>query len=323
MSPNVTPGLRHRAALPRAARRRPRGRRLRGRDVQHRRPAGQRRLAEPGRAPADQVPDLPRRALALRRRQLLLGRRLRPAGRRRTPTRAASPRRRRRPARQEMAPWAHKVMLELREYANNGGKLLVDGRNVHQPFTANSASLSATGPYTWTPDKLFGFFYPPNNEGDDDLPGTAWQRSREISNDTWQNYLGVVGRQSGVGVDAATTTNSDQPEHHRAAPGRAEGRRPVRRHGAVHDRRRADGRPEPGRRRHAAAAGRASRCACATGARPTSRCARSASRPTTPPRSPTPTTGGAIISTRDAVTFGFGLEQVDRGHAQRARQARR
>ena len=78
----------------------------------------------------------------------------------------------------EMAPWAHKVMLELREYANDGGKLLVDGRNVHQPFTSYSANLGATGPWTWTPDKLFGFFYPPNNEGDDDLPGTAWQRSR-------------------------------------------------------------------------------------------------------------------------------------------------
>ena len=37
----------------------------------------------------------------------------------------------------EMAPWSHKVMLELREYANNGGKLLVDGRNVHQTFTAS------------------------------------------------------------------------------------------------------------------------------------------------------------------------------------------
>ena len=100
----------------------------------------------------------------------------------------------------EMASWAHKVMLDLREYANNGGKLLIDGRNVHQPFTSTSSSLSATGPYTWTPDKLFGFYYPPNNEGDDDLPGTAWQRSRTISNDTWQNYLGVVGRQGGNGV---------------------------------------------------------------------------------------------------------------------------
>ena len=106
----------------------------------------------------------------------------------------------------EMSSWSHKVMLELREYANTGGKLLVDGRNVHQPFTSTQASLSATGPYTWTPDKIFGFYYPPNNEGDDDLPGTAWQRSRTISNDTWQNYLGVVGRQGGNGVTARSST---------------------------------------------------------------------------------------------------------------------
>ena len=46
----------------------------------------------------------------------------------------------------EMAPWAHKVLLELREYANNGGKLVVDGRNVHQTFTSTSSSLSAVGP---------------------------------------------------------------------------------------------------------------------------------------------------------------------------------
>ena len=114
----------------------------------------------------------------------------------------------------EMAPWAHKVLLELREYANNGGKLVVDGRNVHQTFTSTSSSLSAVGPYTWTPDKLFGFYYPPNNEGDDDLPGTAWQRSRTVSNDIWQNYLGVVGRQGGAGVsgtkfDTAPVTPSE------------------------------------------------------------------------------------------------------------------
>ncbi|MCQ7029767.1 hypothetical protein MRO55_25010, partial [Escherichia coli] len=85
-------------------------------------------------------------------------------------------------------------MLELRDYANEGGKLIVDGRNVHQAFTGTNANLGTTGPWTWTPDKLFGFYYPDGNQGDDDLPGTAWQRSRAVSNDTWQNYLGVIGR---------------------------------------------------------------------------------------------------------------------------------
>src|SRR4051812_27956180 len=107
---------------------------------------------------------------------------------------------------QEMAGWAHHVMLELRDFANEGGKLIVDGRNVHQPFTTDARggnsgnTLTAVGPYTWTPDKLYGFNYPPGNSGDDDLPGTAFQRSRAISNDTWQNYLGVIARQSGIGT---------------------------------------------------------------------------------------------------------------------------
>ena len=51
-----------------------------------------------------------------------------------------------------------------------------------------------------------GFYYPPNNSGDDDCPGTAYLRSRTISNDTWQNYLGVVGRQA---APASTGTKFD------------------------------------------------------------------------------------------------------------------
>ena len=92
-----------------------------------------------------------------------------------------------------LAPWAHKAMIALRDYLNEGGKLVVGGRNAHQ-WPIGSSNLSATGPYEWAPDKVFGFFYPESNGGDDDLPGTAFQRYRDISNDTWQNYLGVVGR---------------------------------------------------------------------------------------------------------------------------------
>ena len=54
----------------------------------------------------------------------------------RRPIRAASRPRRRRRARRRWRRWSHKVMLELRDYANKGGKLLVDGRNVHQAFTS-------------------------------------------------------------------------------------------------------------------------------------------------------------------------------------------
>ena len=143
---------------------------------------------------------------------------------------------------QEMAPWFHHAMLQLRDYANEGGKLIVAGRNVHQPATSTSTGLTATGPYTWTPDKLFGFNYPPNNGGDDDLPGTAFQRSRTSSNDTWQNYLGVVGRQGGVGATGQFV----------GMPVARQDGRPVRGHGELHAGCLLDGRPEPERRRQPA-----------------------------------------------------------------------
>ena len=207
-----------------------------------------------------------------------------------------------------MAPWFHHAMLELRDYANEGGKLIVAGRNVHQAFTSTQhRACRRTGPYTWTPDKLFGFYYPPNNGGDDDLPGTAFLRSRTTSNDTWQNYLGVVGRQGGVGVDRGTVSYA-------GAPVARQGRRPVRRHGADHasiDR--AGQRPEPERRRHAAAAAAHPAAPAQLGRggatnEPLRQERIEADYATDPAQN---ATGGAIISTRDAVTFGFGLEQVD------------
>ena len=62
------------------------------------------------------------------------------------------------------------------------------------------AQPADTPSYQWAPDEIPGFFYPANGGGDDDLPGTAFQRYRDISNDTWQNYLGAVGRQGGYGT---------------------------------------------------------------------------------------------------------------------------
>jgi hypothetical protein len=104
---------------------------------------------------------------------------------------------------QRLASWAHKTMIAMRDYLNEGGKAIVAGRNIHQ-WPTGGTGLSTTGPYDWAPDKLPGFFYPENNGGDDDLPGTAFQRYRDISNDTWQNYLGVVGRGTGSGYGAST-----------------------------------------------------------------------------------------------------------------------
>ena len=137
-------------------------------------------------------------------------------------------------------------MLELRDYPNEGGKLVVDGRNVHQAFASTSTEPDGDSAYTWTPDQLYGFNYPPNNSATTTCPGTAYQRSRTTSNDTWQNFLGVVGRQAGAGVTARRPT-----------PARRSPRRPAAIFAGmapVHGRRDRGQRPEPERRRHAAPA---------------------------------------------------------------------
>jgi hypothetical protein len=208
----------------------------------------------------------------------------------------------------EMAPWFHHAMLELRDYANEGGKLVVAGRNVHQAPTGTTSnqgttSLSATGPYTWTPDKLFGFYYPDNNGGDDDLPGTAFQRSRGTSNDTWQNYLGVSGRQGGIG----TTTSYAGAPVTPAATGLFAGMPAITIDSAAGNdpNQNADGTPLP----VAKAPIRLRNWAAANATNEPLRAERiEADYTTTPAQN---ASGGAIVSTRDSLTFGFGLEQVD------------
>ena len=204
---------------------------------------------------------------------------------------------------QEMSPWSHHLMLEMRDYANEGGKLIVDGRNIHQAFTSTSASLSATGPYSWTPDKIFGFYYPDGNQGDDDLPGTAWQRSRTISNDTWQNYLGVVGRASGAGV---TGTKFDTSPVTPKAGSLFDGMTPftVDTTAGNDPNQNADGTPLP----LAKSPLRLRNWSSISANEPLRQETVQADYATTPAQT---ANGGAILSTRDAVTFGFGLEQVD------------
>ncbi len=211
---------------------------------------------------------------------------------------------------QEMAPWAHKLMLELRDYANEGGKLIVDGRNIHQAMTGG-ATLGATGPYTWTPEKLFGFNYPPNNGGDDDLPGTAWQRSRTSSNDTWQNYLGVLGRQGGIG----TALNPQQPNTNPVLDdlpftpktgGLFDGMGTITldESNANDPNQTAAGAPLPQKRVPV----RLRNWSSSTPNEPLRQ--ETVQADFTAPAA-TAVGGGTILSTRDAVTFSFGLEQVD------------
>ncbi len=297
-SPNVNAGYAAAPALPGAARRRARGRRLRGRDASTstlRPPTAARRTASSTRRSSTRPPS------ACSRTSTRSTTTRATTSSRRTST-ETNPRRLSSATAQtgsfEMAPWAHKVMIELREYANEGGKLLVDGRNVHQTFTSNSASLSATGPYTWTPDKLYGFFYPPNNGGDDDLPGTAWQRSR----DDLQRHVAELPRRRRPSVGHRherararghppvppstnpSTNNNPLVSPYPVAPkagGILAGMAPlvIDQSATTDPNQAADGSALPQARKPAAPA--------RLGTARTSRCAPSASRPTTPRRSPT------------------------------------
>ena len=278
-SPNVTPGY-DTSSLPRAARLRAGGRRLRGRDLQHRRPAAPtvaRRTASSARRSSTR----PTSACS-RTSTRSTTTRATTSPRRSEPTRARLTLARRRAARLATRPRTGRtsVMLELRDYANEGGKLVVDGRNAHQPFTS-SAPADAPSPWPGRRTSCSASTTRRTTRGDDDLPGTAWLRPRQISNDVWQNYLGVVGRQGSATASPATKFDgAPVPTPRRpAACSRA-----WRRSRSTPPRQR----PEPDRGRHRRPRWPSRRCACATGAAspPRSRCARRRRRPTTPRRRP-------------------------------------
>ena len=198
-----------------------------------------------------------------------------------------------------LASWAHKTMIAMRDYLNEGGKAIVAGRNIHQ-WPTQQRSLSDTPQYDWAPDQLPGFFYPPGNAGDDNLPGTAFQRYRDISNDTWQNYLGAVGRQGGYGTSTFASGPAVEVE-----PGSVfEGMDPITIDiGSGND---------PNQDVNGVAQPRAKL--------PTRLYNWSGITPNEPLRqerveldfagASTTQTGGIALSTADTVTFGFGLEQV-------------
>ena len=204
-----------------------RGPRLRGLHVRRRQPAGQQRHAQRRRVPADQVPDQPRRALALRRGRLRVRRRLHPAGHHQheseaheqrddadrskemapgsttrcwscatTPTRAAS----------SSSPAATSIRPRRRPH-----------RTCRRPVRTRGRRTSSSGSTTRT-----------NNGGDDDLPGTAFQRSRPI---VQRHVAELPGRDRSPGGSAWR-----RPRRPRRSTDRAEGRRPVRRHGEHHRR---------------------------------------------------------------------------------------
>jgi hypothetical protein len=107
----------------------------------------------------------------------------------------------------EMASWSFKGWIALRDYMNEGGKVVFSGRNALQPFINTSTGLNSTGPYEYRSDPVYGFFYPPDNAGDDRRPHTAFQDLIPVSNDVAQYYFGATVRQGGYGT---TTFNASQ-----------------------------------------------------------------------------------------------------------------
>ena len=183
----------------------------------------------------------------------------------------------------EMAPWAHKVMLELREYANTGGKLLVDGRNVHQPFTSLQRESGRHRPVDLDAGQALRLLLSAEQRG---RRRPAGHRVAALAR-VLQRHLAELPRRDRTPVRhrrrrcrprptrATRTSRAPRSRPRPAACSTAWGRsrstptRPTTRT-----------RPRTGRRCRC----RASPRACATGARRTSRCAPSAWRPTTPRR---------------------------------------
>ena len=93
----------------------------------------------------------------------------------------------------------------LRNYMNDGGKVVVTGRNGWLQQLSTNTTLNTYSGYSWWQEPVYGFTYPPDQAGDDDRPHTAFFRELDISNDWAQWWLGVGARQGGAGT---TTYNA-------------------------------------------------------------------------------------------------------------------
>jgi hypothetical protein len=210
----------------------------------------------------------------------------------------------------EMASWAFKSWIALRDYLNEGGKVVFAGRNAHVPFLStppdppsNSAGgLNATGPYEYRSDQVYGFFYPPNNAGDDRRPHTAFQELIEVSNDVLQYYFGVTARTHDSGYGRS---NFDASPVTPVTGGLFDGMGPITLGTG------ADNDPNQD-------VGGASLPRAKSPTRLRNWSGVAVQKPFRQERieldvtgAPAAQQGGVAISTRDTVTFGFGLEQVD------------
>ena len=89
----------------------------------------------------------------------------------------------------------------LRNYMNEGGKVVFSGRNGWVQQTSTGTGLQSYSGYTWWQEPVYGFDYPPNQAGDDDRPHTAFFRELDISNDWGQWWLGINGAPGRRGHD--------------------------------------------------------------------------------------------------------------------------
>ena len=196
----------------------------------------------------------------------------------------------------------------LRNYMNEGGKVVFSGRNGWVQQTSTGTGLQSYSGYTWWQEPVYGFDYPADQAGDDDRPHTAFFRELDISNDWAQWWLGINGRQGGVGT---TTYNAAQLRASGSGflagmpdialdttAGAGDTLEPTQNADTGADEPRAKA---PTRLRHISQ--------FTSGGIPLGRAFR-AERVEADYSTATNTQGGAIISTRDAVSIGFGLEQI-------------
>src|SRR5215213_617132 len=192
----------------------------------------------------------------------------------------------------------------LRNYMNEGGKVVFSGRNGWVQQTSTGTGLTAYSGYTWWQEPVYGFDYPADQAGDDDRPHTAFFRELDISNDWSQWWLGVGVRQGGVGTTTYNTSTVNP-----ATGGILDGMSPI----ALDTTAGTGPTQEPTQNATTGAA--EPRLKSPTRLRTissvTAQRAFRQEQVQADYSAPAPTNaGGAIISTRDAVSLGFGLEQI-------------
>ena len=103
-----------------------------------------------------------------------------------------------------LASWAHKTMLAMRDYLNEGGKAIVAGRNIHQ-WPTQTRSLTDTPQYDWAPDSC---------------PGSSTRRATQATTT-------CPGRRSSATATSRTTRGrtTSAPSGARAATARRRSRR--------------------------------------------------------------------------------------------------